>query len=246
MSVDPYDTPKHAAFPTSRQDAASQAAAAIQERHAEAERRRTKGLEAELANVRAALENVTRDRDQLQALVDGYGEDEPPIVRGALDAQADAEVRMFAERDRAQSLARDMAHLRALHEHTVASLASVTSELTRVVAVLGEIGHGVSVTQHGDGSQIRRAVSLLQTRSAVLDEVLDGILDGMSTRVRALLADPEIGILDARHPLMLHLHVAGAVMFKDGWHWTTIGEALRQRRLERIAGRNRSGEYEAT
>jgi len=248
ITFDPFDTPLDAAFPSSQREAyGALATASVQERLADDERQRTKALEAQVATLKANLENVTRDRDELQLIFDGYCENEPPIVKGALDAQADAERQWFAEKERAQTLARDLAHLRGLHEHTIGNMAAAHAELARVTSVLGEISKLVNVdVRGGDDDQVRRAVALLQARSIVLDEVLDGMLDGMSSQVRALLCDDQIEILDPRHPLALHLHVAGAVTFKDGWHWTAIGEALRQRRLERLGGRKRSGEYPAT
>lgn len=51
-----------------------------------------------LKRIRARLAAVERERDAANKLLDGYAKAEPPIVTGALDAQADAERRLFAER----------------------------------------------------------------------------------------------------------------------------------------------------
>lgn len=244
--IDPFDTPPEAAFPSMHVDEiAAQATANVQSRLAEDVHARAKRLEIELATMRAELENVTRDRDDLQKIYDGYCQHEPPIVKGALDAQEEAEKKYGAASEQAQALSRDLAHLRGLHEHTTAQLLTASTNLCHATAVLDEIATEINM-RGSDISQIRRAVSLLQTRSVMLDHVLDGILDGMSSQVRALISGDELGSLDPRNPLALHLHVAGAAEYNNGWQWTAIGEALRLRRVERLGGRQRSGEYEVT
>lgn len=244
--VDPFDLPPDAAT-VSPSTAAERGRVSVQAKLVDDERRRAKVLEIKLASVKAELENVVADRDRLQATLDACDRNETALVKGALDAQGEAEMKWFAERERAQALVRENQQLRGLNEHLKANATAASADVARLSTTIDEIAKAADVVSTNP-DQLRRAIAIAKARSQLLDQVLDGILDGMTSQVRAMLSqdDADVHQLDTRHPLALHLHVAGALEYHDGWRWTVIGEALRHRRRERLGGRQRSGEYEVT
>lgn len=105
----------------------------------EEERRRAKALEVELRTLRAEHENLRIDRDQLQVLLDGYGENEPPIVKGALDAQADAEKAKWAAQRRAEQAERELVNVRQALAHATEKVVALAAELAVKDKALGAL-----------------------------------------------------------------------------------------------------------
>jgi len=231
----------------------------VRERLQEDVRARAKSLEIALATAKADLENARLD---LQTYIrnstpcQSCGADpcvspktgeELPVVAGALDAQAAAEQRVHAANERAKSLERELVNLRQLQEHTVAAGALNRAALARAIQNIEEIGKLLDVGPEEDGAQIRRAIGLLVSRSNVLDQVLDEMIDGMTRPAKTLLSDPQPNF--AKHSRATgELQTSGALVPDDEgrWNWTTIGELLRARRAEHLGSKRSTGEYKAT
>ena len=64
--------------------------------------------------------------------IDGYGKDEPPIVKGALDAQAEAERKSFALRKERDALKADAERLRARHGEALARATAAEAAVERL------------------------------------------------------------------------------------------------------------------
>lgn len=87
------------------------------------------GDASEIRSLRASVQRLMDQNRELEETLEGYAQDEPPIVKGALDAQADAEKRMFAARRQADDLAAQCAALRAELAGARSALAAAHQEL---------------------------------------------------------------------------------------------------------------------
>lgn len=247
-SPDPFECPQvsDAGAATFEPSPIADPAETVRDRLHEDVRARCKLLETELSALQAAHENLLVDRNELQQVLDGYGEHEPPVVRGALDAQQQAEARRWAEQERASSLERELVNARQLQAHATAAAALSRAALGRALANFTEIAKRLGVSADDDGAQIVRAIGLLVTRSVVLDQVLDDTLDRMSRPAKAMLTDDQPNFARANR-VTGELQAAGAMVVDDEghWNWTIVGEALRERRREHLGSQRRTGEYKA-
>jgi len=213
------------------------AVATTRERLQEDVRRHAKELELKVSTLKADNENLRLDVERLQMIAES--------VAPSATTQ-NAQQQLAIEHERAERLEREIVNLRQLQEHTVAAGALNRAALARALANIGEIGKLLDVGPQDDGAQIRRAIELLVTRSAVLDQVLDNVLDDMSTAAKAMLTDLQPNFGKGR--ATAELQTMGALSTDDTgrWNWTTIGEVLRQRRAEHLGTQRRTGEYKAT